>query len=136
MLTGVYLTDSNGTNLLDNNSTSASTTATAITVDLTKNATAAKYQQVAAGATKTYSLYATVAGFGVTGSTLTVSIAPDTTVATANGSADATAVVASTGTVNTIWSDRSAASHTVSTSDWTNGYLLKNFTANTTSYSR
>ena len=125
MLTGVYLADSNGINLLDNTTSSASTTATTITVDLTKNATQAKYQQVATS--KTYSLYATVAGFGVTGSTLTVSLAPDTS-PVANGAASASG--------NTSWSDRSATTHTISTSDWTNGYLLKNFTGNTTSYSR
>jgi len=127
-VTNVYLTDdSSGTNLLDNNSTSASTTATTITVDLTKNATAAKYAQVAMGATKTYDLYGTVAGF-TTGSTVTISLASD-------GSPIANEA-ATTGTGNTVWSDRSANSHTISTTDWTNGYLLKNFTSNATSYSK
>jgi hypothetical protein len=134
MLTGVYLADSNGNNLLDNTTTSATTTSTAITIDLTKNATQPKHQEVAAGQTKTYSLYATVAGFGATGSTLSISLAADTAVAAYNGSADATNVVP--GSPNTIWSDESASGHSISTSDWTNGYLLKNFTANTTSYSR
>jgi hypothetical protein len=136
--TSLYLTDdASGNNLLDNNTTSASSTGTVITVDLTKNATQAKYQQVAAGQTKTYDLYGSVSGYGAAGSTVTISLAADGTVADANGSADATSAVASTGgTVYTIWSDRSANSHTVSTSDWTNGYLLKNFTSNAISYSK
>lgn len=136
--TSLYLTDdASGNNLLDNNTTSASSTGTVITVDLTKNATQAKYQQVAAGQTKTYDLYGSVSGYGAAGSTVTISLAADGTVADANGSADASSAVASTGgTVYTIWSDRSANSHTVSTPDWTNGYLLKNFTSNAISYSK
>ncbi|MFA6502971.1 MAG: peptidoglycan-binding domain-containing protein [Candidatus Paceibacterota bacterium] len=126
-VTNVYLTDdASGVNLLDNTTTSASTTATTITVDLTKNATASTYAQVAAGATKTYDLYGTVAGF-TTGSTVTISLAADTS-HVANGAASASG--------NTSWSDRSAASHTTSTLDWTNGYLIKNFTSNATTYSK
>ncbi|MHB1163314.1 MAG: peptidoglycan-binding protein [Minisyncoccota bacterium] len=127
-VTNVYLTDdASGTNLLDNNTTSASTTATTITVDLTKNATQAQYAQVAAGATKTYDLYGTVAGF-TTGSTVTISLASDAAT-TANAAAASVSG-------NTVWSDRSATSHTISTTDWTNGYLLKNFTSNAVSYSK
>lgn len=133
MLTSVYLADSNGTNMLDNTTSSASTTGTTVTVDLTQNSTAATYAQIGAGETKTYSLYATVAGFVVTGSTLNISLASDGS-AVANGKAVASGQVGAPNSV--IWSDRSAASHTTSTTDWTNGYLLKNFTSNTTSYSR
>ena len=130
-VSNVYLTDdSSGTNLLDSNTTSASTTASTITVDLTKNSTQPTYQQVAAGATKTYDLYGTVTGF-TTGSTITLSLASDGGT-TANASA---ATVSGTG-ANVVWSDRSATSHTTSTSDWTNGYLLKNFTSNAISYSK
>ncbi|MFZ2167623.1 MAG: peptidoglycan-binding domain-containing protein [Minisyncoccia bacterium] len=126
-VTNVYLSDdASGNNLLDNTTSSASTTATTITVDLTQNSTAATYAQVAAGATKTYNLYGTVAGF-TTGSTITISLASDAATV-ANGAASASG--------NTSWSDRSAASHTISTTDWTNGYLLKNFTSNATTYSK
>ena len=126
-VTNVYLTDdASGTSLLDNTTTSASTTQTTVTVDLTKNATAASYQQIAAGATKTYNLYGTVASF-TTGSTVTISLAADSATV-ANGAASASG--------NTSWSDRSASSHTTSTADWTNGYLLKNFTSNATTYSK
>ena len=126
-VTNLYLTDdASGVNLLDSNTTSASTTATTITVDLTKNSTQAKYAQVAAGATKTYDLYGTVAGF-TTGSTITISLASD-------GSTVANGIASASGNVS--WSDRSATSHTITTTDWTNGYLLKNFTSNATSYSK
>jgi hypothetical protein len=128
-LTNVYLVDdASGNNLLDNNTTSASTTGTTVTIDLSKNATQAQYQQVAAGATKTYDLYGTVGGFGSAGSTLTISLAGDGS-PVANGTATTTSG-------NVIWSDRSATSHTIATSDWTNGYLLKNFTSNATTYSK
>ncbi len=134
-VTNFYLTDdASGNNLLDSTSNSATTTGTTVTVDLTKNAQQAKYQQVAAGSTKTYDLYGTVSGYGATGSTLTISLAADGGVAT-NGSADGTSPAVS-GTPNVIWSDRSASGHSVSTFDWTNGYLLKNFTSNALSYSK
>ena len=127
-VTNVYLTDdSSGTNLLDNTTSSASTTASTITVDLTKNSTQPQYAQVAAGATKTYDLYGTVTGF-TTGSTVTISLATD--------SSHIANEAATTGTGNTVWSDRSAVSHSISSTDWTNGYLLKNFTSNATSYSK
>ncbi len=127
-VTNVYLTDeASGANLLDNTTSSASTTATAITVDLTKNSTQATYQQVGAGATKTYDLYGTVAGY-TTGSTITLSLSADSS-AVANAAAGSVSG-------NTVWSDRSSTSHATSTSDWTNGYLLKNFTTNATTYSK
>jgi hypothetical protein len=128
-VTNAYITeDSSGTLLTDNNTTSASTTATTITVDLTKNASVAKYQQIDAGATKTYNLYGTVSGY-TTGSTITISLASDSS-PVANGVASASG--------NISWSDRSGVnnSHTVSTADWTNGYLLKNLTSTQMSYSK
>ena len=130
-ITNAYITDdSTGTNLLDNNTTSASTTQTTITVDLTKNATQAQYQQVAAGATKTYDLYGTVGSYGASGSSVTISLASDGATA-----ANAAATSVNSGN-NIVWSDRSANAHTISTSDWTNGYLLKNMTSTAVSYSK
>lgn len=127
-VTNVYLTDdSSGNNLLDNTVSSASTTKTTITVDLTQNSTQTKYAQVAAGATKTYDLYGTVTGF-TTGSTVTLSLASD---ASHTGETAAASVSG-----NTAWSGMSAVGHTISTTDWTNGYLLKNFTSNAISYSK
>jgi hypothetical protein len=129
-VTNVYLTDSSGTNLLDNTTSSASTTANAVTINLLKNATQPKYQQVAAGATKTYNLYGTVSGF-TTGSTITISLASDSSSIGSN-------VAAASVSGNTVWSDRSVtnAVHSITSTDWTNGYLLKDFTSNAISYSK
>jgi hypothetical protein len=128
-LTQLYLTDdSSGDSLTDAN-VYATTTAGKATFDLGGNTTKAKYQQVAAGATKTYNLYGTVTGF-TTGSTITISLASDGSPLSANQTA------APYVSGNVVWSDRSANSHTTSTSDWTNGYLLKNFTSNAISYSK
>jgi hypothetical protein len=130
-VTNVYVTDdATGASLLDSG-TYATTTATTASIYLPANTTAATYAQVAAGATKTYDLYGTVAGY-TTGSTITISLAADTATA-ANGTSGAKATGA---TNNIVWSDRSASAHTISTSDWTNGYLLKNFTSNAISYSK
>ncbi|MFA6969187.1 MAG: peptidoglycan-binding protein [Candidatus Paceibacterota bacterium] len=130
VVTNAYITDeASGVNLLDSG-TFATTTGTTITVNLRTNTSAAQYQQVAAGATKIYDLYGTVTNY-TTGTSLSISLASDSTATT---TASATTVVDSN--ANVVWSDRSAASHTVSTADWTDGYLLKNFTTNATSYSK
>jgi hypothetical protein len=132
VITNTYLTDeASGVNLLDNNTTSASTTGTTITVDLMQNATKSTYAQVAAGATKIYDLYGTINNY-TTGTSISISLASDGS-ATSTASALAQSGVAA---AKTVWSDRSAGSHTTSTADWTNGYLLKNFTTNATSYSK
>ena len=129
-LTNLYLTDdASGVSLTDSG-VYATTTSTTTTFDLGGNTTAAKYQQVAAGATKTYDLYGTVAGF-TTGSTVTISLASD-------GSHIANEAAAPYAAGNFVWSDRSGVNgvHTTATADWTNGYLLKNFTSNAVSYSK
>ena len=74
------------------------------------NGAVAMTQQIGAGMSKTYALYGTVGGF-TTGSSLTISLAQDTSLST----------------TNVQWSDRSTTA---------NGYLLKNFTTNATSYSK
>ncbi len=128
MLTGVNITDNaTGLTLLDS---TVSPTATKAVLNLNANSTNPKYQQVGAGATKIYNVIGTVSGF-TTGSTLTLSLASDSTATTS------AAVATQIGTNNsTIWSDRSAGAHTVSTTDWVNGYLLKNFSTNSVSYSK
>lgn len=132
MLTNLYLTDDSTGMSLTDSGVYATTTSTTAVFDLTTNSTQAKYAQVAAGASKTYDLYGTVSGF-VTGSTITISLAGDGS-ATTNGTATDKASGDSV-----VWSDRSAAgqpSHSITSSDWTNGYLLKNFTSNVMSYSK
>ncbi len=88
---------------------------TATTTGNTATVTLATAQQVAANSTKTYALQTNDGiAFGA-GASLAISLKPDT-------------VDAATG--NTLWSDRSTVGN------FTNGYLLKNFTTNATSYSK
>ncbi len=130
-VSGLYLTDdSTGNSLLD--STVGTTTSGTAVINLLNNnpATHPQYQQVAAGATKTYDLYGNVSGF-TTGSTLTISLASDSTASSTNNTAAAMAA-----SNNVVWSDRSANNHSITTHDWTNGYLLKNFSSSAVSYSK
>ncbi len=123
-VSNLYLVDDTSGSTIGNGSISSSGT-TAV-FDLTKNTAQPQYQQIAAGSTKTYNLYGTVAGFA-TGSTITISLAADGS-PVANGAASAAG--------STSWSDRSAPAHTISTSDWTNGYLLRGFVNSGMSYSK
>lgn len=145
-VTNVFLTDDASGNSLLDTGTFASTTQSLITIDLpTNNITLAKFAQVDAGATKTYDLYGTVAGF-TTGSTVTLSLKSDGTPPAVNGQATSGGTgtitvgagngVVGTGAAGVIWSDRSSTSHSILSSDWTNGALLKNFTSNAISYSK
>jgi len=88
-------------------------------------------QQIGAGQTKSYELIpATVTGWTGAGTSVTVSLAQDTTYA-------ANVISTNSGLTNgnIIWSDRSATNHAAGVStDWTNGYLLKNFVNDVTSY--
>ena len=126
-VTNLYLTnDSSGNNLLDNTNGLVSQAGT-FTVNLLKNVIQPTYQQIAAGSSQTYDLYGTVNGWP-TGASLTISLASD-------GSATTTAPAANFAAENVVWSDRSAPNHATSTADWTDGYLLKNFTSDAVSYS-
>ena len=77
-------------------------------------------QQIGAGSAKTYELRAgTVSNWGASGDSITITFKED-------GGAIANAAASSLhGTSNIVWSDRSATSHATTTTDWTNGYLLK-----------
>jgi hypothetical protein len=70
--------------------------------------------------TRTMELRGTVTGWGDTGDSLTVSFKKDTSAA-ANAAANTI-----NGSHYNTWSDRSAANHSTTTTDWTNGYLIKN----------
>jgi hypothetical protein len=136
-LSNLYLiNDASGINLLDNSvlhptmvgqgmASGVADSAYVIPIDLSKNTTRANYGQIAAGSTKTYDLYGTVAGF-TSGSTLSIGLTPDTSSVT---NASAAVVSANAIAGNIVWSDRSAVAHSVTSSDWTNGYLLKDFTS-------
>lgn len=76
---------------------------------------------------ETYSVKATIAG-SAQNSSVTTSIAQDGTygLSTAAGSVSGTFV----------WSDKSASGHSESTSDWTNGFLVKNLPTDSQALSR
>ena len=75
-------------------------------------------QQIGAGSAKTYELRAaTVTGWGAAADAVTINFTED------NAAVVNAAAASVTGDI--IWSDRSATSHTTATSDWTNGYLVK-----------
>ncbi|MFI5260318.1 MAG: hypothetical protein ACHQU0_00805 [Candidatus Paceibacteria bacterium] len=144
MLSNLYLVDHDApsVNLLDTTSSQlttvgsgtasgVATTLYTITINLLGNSVQPQYAQIAAGQTKTYDLYGTVSGFS-TGSTLTIALSPDTSPVT---SASAAVIAANPIAGNVVWSDRSSAVHTITSSDWTNGYGLKDFT-NAIGYSK
>lgn len=83
-------------------------------------------EQVGAGTSKTYEIRATVTNWGGSGDSIAISFADDT-------SAVANAAAASLTAQNFIWSDRSATSHSTTTTDWTNGYLVKDMDNDTRS---
>lgn len=76
---------------------------------------------IGAGSSKTYELRAaTVTGWGNSGDAVTVNFTADTSELHVN---DTAANLHSGHSM--VWSDRSATSHATTTSDWTNGYLVK-----------
>ncbi len=76
-------------------------------------------EQIGAGSSKTYEIRSTVTGWGTAGDSVAISFAEDTSAAVNAGAASLHSGQ------NFVWSDRSAASHTTATTDWTNGYLVK-----------
>lgn len=87
-------------------------------------------QQVGAGQTKTYELRPGTVSSWTSGASLTVSLAQDTAYTPNDQASNLLSAN------NIVWSDRSATSHTTTTGDWTNGYLLKDFVSSVTSFSR
>jgi hypothetical protein len=81
-------------------------------------------EQIGAGSSKTYEIRSTVSDWD-SGDSVAISFAEDT-----SAIANTTAVLVSG---NMTWSDRSAASHATTTSDWTNGYLVKDMDNDTRS---
>lgn len=84
--------------------------------------------KVGAGQTKTFVIRASsIASWG-TGASVSVRFANVDASPIANGTALAAA------SNSYVWSDRSATNHSTTSSDWTNGYLLKNLTDGSYSY--
>ncbi|MBI2612901.1 hypothetical protein HYW59_03795 [Candidatus Kaiserbacteria bacterium] len=99
--------------------TNASGGGTTLSICPDTNCQNGEVEQIGAASTKTYELRATVSGWGDAGDSITISFAEDTSAIT-----DAAALGLHTAQ-NMVWSDRSATSHTTTTTDWTNGYLVK-----------
>ena len=82
---------------------------------------------------KTYEVRGTVTGYTATGDQIIVRFKQDvaatsTASAYSKGANDNTSPAVSAASQYNVWSDRSASAHTTATSDWTNGYLLKDMT--------
>ena len=73
---------------------------------------------------KTYEVRATVTGWGDTGDSVDTFFVQDTS---AGNTASAETII-TTDSQNIVWSDRSVSDHSTTSSDWTNGYLLRNMT--------
>ncbi len=78
--------------------------------------------QIPSGTTKVFALKDTVSSIGTTGSLVTQLLVGNSTQAAGNASS-------SFSTGKLVWTDRSASSHTESTGDWFNDYLVKQSTS-------
>ena len=95
---------------------------------------------IAAGSSRTFELRGTISGAG-SGDSLSTRMAGDAAAPVQSGYISSTdvRVMASSGIVENdthndfIWSDRHAPSHSTSTADWTNGYLVSGLSSATTS---
>jgi hypothetical protein len=88
--------------------------------------TPASIVQIPAGSSKTFILKATISGWE-TGSSLSINLAPADTTLISN-------VAAGSVSGNYVWSDRSANSDSTTATQWTNGYLLRDLTDGTYSF--
>ena len=126
-VTNFKLLDITGGSSVQVGTTQPIATSSAVTFNFLTNP-----QQIGAGQTKTYELIATVSGWAQYG-TLSIGLVQDT-VAAAQNDQELNVISNNSGQNNIIWSDRSATGHSTTTTDWTNGYLLKNFVNDVTSY--
>ncbi len=78
--------------------------------------------QISGGVSKVFELRDTVSAIGATGSIVTQLLVGNSTVANPNASSTFS-------TAKLVWTDRSASSHSESTADWFNDYLIKNSTS-------
>ena len=127
VVSGFTLYDVTGTAVAINDNTADADTGT-LSICPDASCTDGEAEQVGAGGSKTYELRAdTVTGWGDAGDQLTIYFAEDTDVVTNNSAANLHSGD------NIVWSDRSNTSHTTATTDWTNGYLLKDLDNDTRS---
>lgn len=123
-ITDMYLREVGGSSNINTSNVQADSNADVAIYSGTS--TSGGVQQVAAGSSKTYELFGTVTGW-TSGDSVVINFEEDSSFA---GNASSAGMSS-----NIIWSDRSATSHTTITSDWINGYLLKDLSTDTQSYS-
>lgn len=106
------------------NDTAANVSGSTLSICPDTSCTIGEAEEVGAGATKKYELRAaTVSGWGGSGDEVTIYFTEDTSAVTNAAAASVSASM--------IWSDRSATSHATTTTDWTNGYLVKDMADDT-----
>jgi len=119
-ITGWTLHDITGGANVQINDSAVNVSGTTLAICPDASCTIGEAQQIGAGSTKTYELRASsVSGWGNAGDDLTIRFTDDTS-EVANAAASALHAGQ-----NMVWSDRSATSHSTTTTDWTNGYLVK-----------
>jgi len=85
---------------------------------------------LSAGETRTYELKATITNAGTAGDTVQVTMRGDAAYISAATNGLSAANVDGDTNDDFIWSDRSNSSHTISTTDWYNGYKVLDFNGN------
>lgn len=92
---------------------------------------AAYVRTISAGATKTFVLKGTVTNAGTAGDSVVTSLNGDSAVIANNMYPTTYALATADTNGEFIWSDRSASSHSATTADWTNGYLVSGLNGTT-----
>ena len=83
-------------------------------------------QQIAAGGSQQYELRTTVGGTASGGNNVSIRIVAGSNTTSATSTTYANLNISNGNAANTfVWTDRSATSHSATTADWTNDYLVK-----------
>ncbi len=131
IVTAMRLVDQDANVLSTNNTDASGTSATSMNVSLLvgddTGATGDNVETISTVA-KIYEVQGTVSGFGDSGDSITIGFARDTTAGVTSTALTAGADGVFLANEGNIWSDRSASAHTTATTDWTNGFLLKDMT--------
>tara|TARA_B100000508_G_scaffold60333_2_gene47538 strand:+ start:81683 stop:85054 length:3372 start_codon:yes stop_codon:yes gene_type:complete len=116
-LTGFYLREKGETTNINDSTVNADGSNDVVIYAGTS--TNSDVEQIAAGSSKTYQLFATaVTGWGTSGDSISINIIEDTSVIAVDSANDLLSGH------NFVWSDRALTSHTTATNDWTNSYLV------------
>ena len=111
-LVSINETTTTGTDLTSGNLTSVIAAVDVVVIFATE-------EEIAAGSSQTYTLKAEVAGIGTTGESIQTYVKKDSSYAAS------VLYTGNFGASNFVWTDRSILSHSESTADWINGYLVQ-----------